>query len=156
MLSICAPTAVYQRHQPTDTVLYRTVEAHLETFLAHTAGDGERSGLPGFVKHLCRYLLRPPLVQDPARLRAAVKLKAAWRDGTTHLVGPAASPYPRARGRPSPADAARWVPSLTPPVPAAHHRGRVGPGRLRPPAPLGETTEKGFMSPTLWRRMLGN
>jgi hypothetical protein len=56
--------------------------------------------------------------------------------------GPAASPCPRARGRPSPADAARWVPSLTPPVPAAHHRGRVGPGRLRPPAPLGETTEK--------------
>jgi hypothetical protein len=29
------------------------------------------------------------------------------------------------------------VPSLTPPVPAAHHPGRVGPGRLRPPAPLG-------------------
>jgi CoA-transferase family III len=51
---------------------------------------------------------------------------------------------PRAQGRPSPADAARWVPSLTPPVPAAHHRGRVGPGRLRPPAPLGETTEKGL------------
>ena len=25
------------------------------------------------------------------------------------------------------ADAARWVPSLTPPAPAAHHRGRVGP-----------------------------
>lgn len=36
--AVCAPTAAYQRRQPTDTVLYRTVEAHLETFLAHTAG----------------------------------------------------------------------------------------------------------------------
>jgi len=31
------------------------------------------------------------------------------------------------------ADASRWVPSLTPPVPDAHHRGLVGPGRLRLP-----------------------
>jgi hypothetical protein len=48
MPPVCAPTAVYQRRQPTDTVLYRTVEAHLKTFLAHTAGDAERSGLPVF------------------------------------------------------------------------------------------------------------
>ncbi len=42
------------------------------------------------LEHLCRYLLRPPLVQDRLRLRAdgrvVVKLKEAWRDGTTHLV----------------------------------------------------------------------
>jgi uncharacterized protein (DUF433 family) len=34
----------------TDIVLYRTVEAHLETFLPHTAGDAKRSGRPVFVK----------------------------------------------------------------------------------------------------------
>jgi hypothetical protein len=47
---ICTPTTVYQPRQPTDIVLYRTVEAHLETFLPHTAGDAKRSGLPVFVK----------------------------------------------------------------------------------------------------------
>ena len=31
----------------------------------------------------------------------------------------------------------RRVPSLTPPTPAEHHRGRVGQGYLRPPAPWG-------------------
>jgi hypothetical protein len=39
-------------------VLYRTVEAHLQTFLAHTAGDAERSGLPGFVKREFEAYLR--------------------------------------------------------------------------------------------------
>jgi Putative transposase len=42
------------------------------------------------LEHLCRYLLRPPLVQDRLRLhadgRVAIRLKRAWRDGTTHLV----------------------------------------------------------------------
>ena len=42
------------------------------------------------LEHLCRYLLRPPLVQDRVRRRAdgrvAVKFKGAWRDGTTHLI----------------------------------------------------------------------
>ena len=42
------------------------------------------------LEHLCRYLLRPPLVQERLRLRAdgrvVLKLKGAWRDGTTHLV----------------------------------------------------------------------
>ena len=42
------------------------------------------------LEHLCRYLLRPPLVQDRLRLRAdgrlVRQLKTAWRDGTTHLV----------------------------------------------------------------------
>lgn len=40
------------------------------------------------LEHLCRYLLRPPLVQDRLRLRAdgrvAIKLKRAWHDGTTY------------------------------------------------------------------------
>jgi hypothetical protein len=42
------------------------------------------------LEHLCRYLLRPPLVPDRLRLQAdgrvAIRLKRAWRDGTTHLV----------------------------------------------------------------------
>ena len=42
------------------------------------------------LEHLCRYLLRPPLVQDRLRLRVdgrlVLRLKTAWRDGTTHLV----------------------------------------------------------------------
>jgi len=42
------------------------------------------------VEHLCRYLLRPALVQERLRLRAdgrvVLKLKGAWRDRTTHLV----------------------------------------------------------------------
>ena len=50
MSRVCAPTAAYQPRQPTDTALYRTVAAHLETFLTHTARDAERSGLPVFVK----------------------------------------------------------------------------------------------------------
>jgi hypothetical protein len=64
-------------------------QAHLDGFDLHAnvrVPPNDRARL----EHLCRYLLRPPLVQDRVRLRAdgrlAVKLKAAWRDGTTHLV----------------------------------------------------------------------
>ena len=58
MARVCATTATYHPRQPTDTVLYRTVEAHLQTFLAHTAGDAERSGLPVFVKREFEAYLR--------------------------------------------------------------------------------------------------
>ena len=58
MPRVCASTAAYQRRQPTDPVLYRTVEAHLETFLAHTAEDAERSGLPVFAKREFEAFLR--------------------------------------------------------------------------------------------------
>ena len=53
---LCAlPT--YQRRQPEGSVLYRTLQAHLETFLARTAGD-EGGGLPPFVtRELRAYLL---------------------------------------------------------------------------------------------------
>ncbi|HEV8676687.1 MAG TPA: transposase, partial [Methylomirabilota bacterium] len=64
-------------------------QAHLDGFDRHAnvrVPPHDRARL----EHLCRYLLRPPLVQDRVRLRAdgrvVVKLKAAWRDGTTHLV----------------------------------------------------------------------
>jgi hypothetical protein len=64
-------------------------QTHLDGFDLHAnvqVPPNDRARL----EHLCRYLLRPPLVQDRVRLRAdgrlVVKLKAAWRDGTTHLV----------------------------------------------------------------------
>jgi hypothetical protein len=64
-------------------------QAHLDGFDLHAdvwVPPNDRARL----EHLCRYLLRPPLAQDRLRLRAdgrvVVQLKAAWRDGTTHLV----------------------------------------------------------------------
>jgi hypothetical protein len=64
-------------------------QAHLDGFDLHAnvrVPPNDRVRL----EHLCRYLLRPPLVQDRVRLRAdggvVVKLKTAWRDGTTHVV----------------------------------------------------------------------
>ncbi|PYM54813.1 MAG: IS91 family transposase, partial [Candidatus Rokuibacteriota bacterium] len=64
-------------------------QAHLDGFDLHAnvrVPPNDRARL----EHLCRYLLRPPLAQDRLRLRAdgglAIRLKQAWRDGTTHLV----------------------------------------------------------------------
>src|SRR5262249_11591778 len=64
-------------------------QAHLDGFDLHAnvwVPPNDRIRL----EHLCRYLLRPPLVQDRLRLRAdgrvRIQLKRAWRDGTTHLV----------------------------------------------------------------------
>ena len=48
--ALCPAAPTYQHRQPEHTVLYRTIEAHLATFLAHTAGDAETPGLPTFVK----------------------------------------------------------------------------------------------------------
>jgi hypothetical protein len=63
--------------------------AHLDGFDLHAnvAVRGEdREGL----EQLCRYLLRPAVAQDRLRLtgegRVVLELKAAWGDGTTHLV----------------------------------------------------------------------
>jgi hypothetical protein len=63
--------------------------AHLAGFDLHAnvAVWGEdREGL----EQLCRYLLRPAVAQDRLRLtgegRVVLELKAAWGDGTTHLV----------------------------------------------------------------------
>jgi hypothetical protein len=50
MSARCIATATYRRHEPKYTALYRTIEAHLETFLAETAEGVGRSGLPVFVK----------------------------------------------------------------------------------------------------------
>jgi hypothetical protein len=51
-------------------VLYRTIEAHLPSFLAHTAGDAETPGLPAFVKReFERYLRCGILAHGFTRLR---------------------------------------------------------------------------------------
>jgi Putative transposase/Transposase zinc-binding domain len=63
--------------------------AHLDGFDLHanvTVRGEDREGL----EQLCRYLLRPAVAQDRLRLTAegcvVLELKAAWGDGTTHLV----------------------------------------------------------------------
>ena len=42
------------------------------------------------LEQLCRYLLRPPVAQERLRLmgdgRVLLTLKAAWADGTRHLI----------------------------------------------------------------------
>jgi hypothetical protein len=64
-------------------------QAHLDGFDLHANAwvpPDDRARL----ERLCRYLLRPPLAQDRLRLRAdgrvLVRLKQAWRDGTTRLA----------------------------------------------------------------------
>jgi hypothetical protein len=55
MPAACAAPS-YQRHQPEESVLYRTLEAHLDTFLARTSAQ-ESGGLPPFViRELRAYL----------------------------------------------------------------------------------------------------
>jgi hypothetical protein len=56
MARLCAP-ATYERRQPEDSVLYRTLDAHLETFLARSCGE-EGGGLPSFVTRELRAYLR--------------------------------------------------------------------------------------------------
>ena len=47
-IAATCPPPTYQRRQPEGSVLYRTLEANLDRFLATTAGD-EGPGLPAFV-----------------------------------------------------------------------------------------------------------
>jgi len=46
----CAAKSPYQRRQPEHTVLYRTIAAHLPTFLARTADEDGTGGWPAFVR----------------------------------------------------------------------------------------------------------
>jgi Putative transposase/Transposase zinc-binding domain len=58
---LCAlPT--YHRRQPEGSVLHRTLQAHLDTFLTRTAGD-EGGGLPSFVIRELRAYLRCGLLE---------------------------------------------------------------------------------------------
>jgi hypothetical protein len=64
-------------------------QAHLEGFDLHAnvwVSANDRAGL----ERLCRYVLRPPFVQERLRLRGdgrvALEMKTAWHDGTRELV----------------------------------------------------------------------
>jgi hypothetical protein len=46
----CPAAPTYQRRQPEQTVLYRTIAAHLPTFLARTGGADGTGGWPTFVR----------------------------------------------------------------------------------------------------------
>jgi hypothetical protein len=46
------------RREPETTVLYQVLAAHLATFVARTAADERRAGLPGFVVRELRAFLR--------------------------------------------------------------------------------------------------
>ena len=48
----------YERHRPEDTVLYGTLEGHLEAFLAGASEQGGGEGLPAFVTRELRASLR--------------------------------------------------------------------------------------------------
>ena len=48
----------YERHRPEDTVLYRALESHLETFLSGASEQGGGAGLPAFVTRELRAYLR--------------------------------------------------------------------------------------------------
>jgi hypothetical protein len=50
MRRVTAPRASYQRHQPEQTVLYRTIAAHLPAFLARTGGEDGSGGWPRSVR----------------------------------------------------------------------------------------------------------
>ena len=50
MRLVSCPRATYQRRQPEQTVLYRTIAAHLPAFLARTAGEDGTGGWPAFVR----------------------------------------------------------------------------------------------------------
>ena len=58
----------YQRRQPEGSVLYRTVQTHLDTFLAQTAGEDGRS-LPPFVTRELRAYLRCGLLEHGLYVR---------------------------------------------------------------------------------------
>ena len=57
-MALVSPSPCYQRHRPEDTVLYRTLERHLEPFLARAADQGGGDGLPAFVTRELRAYLR--------------------------------------------------------------------------------------------------
>jgi hypothetical protein len=50
MRLVSCPRATYERRQPEQTVLYRTIAAHLPAFLAGTAGEDGTGGWPAFVR----------------------------------------------------------------------------------------------------------
>jgi len=58
MPASCAASPRYEPGTPETSILYRTVQTPLETFLARTAGEDGRPGFPGFVKREFEAYLR--------------------------------------------------------------------------------------------------
>ena len=58
MRPVSCPRATYQRRQLEQTVLYRTIAAHLPAFLARPAGEDGTGGWPGFVRREFEAYLR--------------------------------------------------------------------------------------------------
>ena len=74
---------------PRQTEFKQTLCADIDGFSLHAAvrcGADDRRAL----EQLCRYITRPALANERVQTNAAgqmvLKLKTAWRDGTTHLV----------------------------------------------------------------------
>lgn len=74
---------------PRDMDIKQNLYADNNGFNLHAAvrcASDDRLGL----EQLCRYITRPALANERVQINAAgqvvVKLKTAWRDGTTHLV----------------------------------------------------------------------
>lgn len=74
---------------PRETDFEQSLCADISGFSLHAAvrcGADDRQAL----EQLCRYITRPALANERVQTNAAgqvvLKLKAAWRDGTTHLV----------------------------------------------------------------------
>jgi hypothetical protein len=81
--------ASWQGVVPQEARLNPPLCANAQGFSLHAAvrcGSDERNAL----EHLCRYITRPALAHERVRCNRAgqvvLKLKTAWRDGTTHLV----------------------------------------------------------------------
>ncbi|MDO9092174.1 MAG: transposase [Rubrivivax sp.] len=78
-----------QGAMPRDGDFKQTLCADIDGFSLHAAvrsGADDRQAL----EQLCRYITRPALANERVQTNAAglvvLKLKTAWRDGTTHLV----------------------------------------------------------------------
>ena len=74
---------------PRDAAITQTLCADVQGFSLHAAvrcGADERQRL----EQLCRYITRPALANERVQCNSAgqvvLKLKTAWRDGTTHIV----------------------------------------------------------------------
>ena len=74
---------------PRETDFKQTLCADIDGFSLHAAvrcAADDRQAL----EQLCRYITRPALANERVQTNAAgqvvLKLKTAWRDGTTHLV----------------------------------------------------------------------
>ena len=78
-----------QGAMPRDSDFKQSLCADIDGFSLHAAvrcGADDRQAL----EQLCRYITRPALANERVQTNAAgqvvLKLKTAWRDGTTHLV----------------------------------------------------------------------